>query len=67
MDAIETAAGDEATKIADFWSNDIDLTGGVLEIKDKSGKVIATLDITGNNLERWLIDADVKKHEDIVK
>jgi len=67
MDAIETAAGDEAPKIADFWNNELDLTGGILEIRDKSGKVIATLDITGNNLERWLIDADVKKHDEVVK
>ena len=35
-----------------------------LEVKDKSGKVVTTLQITGNNLERWLIDADVKKQDD---
>ncbi|HRU81512.1 MAG TPA: SAM-dependent chlorinase/fluorinase, partial [Candidatus Methanomethylicus sp.] len=39
---------------------DADLTGGKMQITDKDGKVIATLDITGNNLQRWLIDADVQ-------
>ena len=32
-------------------------------ITDKDGKVVATLDITGNNLQRWLLDADVKKQQ----
>jgi len=67
MDAIESAAGDEAKPPTDLWANDIDLAGGLVEIKDKSGRVVATLDITGNNLERWLIDADVKKHDEVVK
>jgi hypothetical protein len=67
LEALETAAGDEAPKAADFWANDVDLTGGILEIRDKQGNVIARLDITGNNLERWLLDADVRKRDDVVK
>jgi carboxyl-terminal processing protease len=67
LEALETAAGDEAPKAADLWANDLDLTGGLLEIRDKQGNVIARLDITGNNLERWLLDADVRKREDVVK
>ncbi|HYE60625.1 MAG TPA: S41 family peptidase [Phycisphaerales bacterium] len=45
----------------DLWADTIDLKGGQMEIKDKDGKVVATLQITGNDLERWLLDADVKK------
>jgi len=45
----------------DFWSDTLDLTGGKLQVFDKDGKVVSELRITGNNLERWLIDADVKK------
>ena len=67
LEALETAAGDEAPKPTDLWANDLDLTGGILEIRDKQGNVIARLDITGNNLERWLLDADVRKREDVVK
>lgn len=64
MDAIERAdpkAQAQAEALRDFWPDATDLKGGVLEIRDKDGKVIATLDITGNNIEQWLIDADVKK------
>ncbi len=45
----------------DLWADTIDLTGGILEVRDKDGKLVAKLQITGNNLERWLLDADVKK------
>lgn len=65
--AIETVAGDEAKPLADLWEDDLDLTGGMLIIKDKEGKTITTLDITGNNLERWLVDADIKKRAAEVK
>lgn len=65
--AIETVAGDEAKPLADLWEDDLDLTGGMLIIKDKEGKTITTLDITGNNLERWLVDADIKKRPSEVK
>lgn len=62
IEALETASGDLAkAKVGDLWPQDADLTGGKLQLTDKDGKVIATLDITGNNLQRWLIDADVKK------
>ncbi len=62
IDDMESAAGAKADASArDFWPDDADLAGGTLEVKDKSGKVVAHLNITGNSLERWLIDADVAK------
>jgi carboxyl-terminal processing protease len=48
----------------DFWDDDTDLEGGELVVRDKDGNIIATLDITGNRLEGWLVDADVEKKED---
>jgi carboxyl-terminal processing protease len=63
------AAIEEATPVAksaarpDLWPDTVDLTGGTMEVKDKEGKVVATLQITGNSLERWLFDADVKKKD----
>lgn len=64
IEALETASGDLAkAKVGDLWPQDADLTGGKMQLTDKDGKVIATLEITGNNLQRWLIDADVKKPE----
>jgi carboxyl-terminal processing protease len=62
IDALETAAkGTTVTDPKDLWADTTDLTGGTMEVKDKDGKVIAMLKITGNNIERWLIDADVEK------
>lgn len=62
IDDMESAAGAKADASArDFWPDETDLTGGFLEVKDKDGKVVARLNITGNSLERWLIDADVAK------
>lgn len=45
----------------DFWSDDTDLEGGELIVRDKDGNIVATLNITGNGLENWLVDADVEK------
>lgn len=64
IEALETASGDLAkAKVGDLWPEDTELSGGKMQITDKDGKVITTLDITGNNLQRWLLDADVKKPE----
>lgn len=60
--AVETGVTD-VKSASDFWPDDLDLAGGTLEVRDRSGKVVANLQITGNNLERWLVDADVKKPE----
>ena len=48
-------------------TDEVDVTGGVMEIRDKDGKLVAKLDITSNSVKRWLTEAEVKKHEDIVK
>jgi carboxyl-terminal processing protease len=45
----------------DFWADDTDLEGGELVVRDKDGNIVATLSITGNGLENWLVDADVEK------
>lgn len=52
-----------ANNARDLWDDAKDVSGGLLEVKDKEGNVIATLKITGNNLERWLMDADVEKKD----
>lgn len=61
IDALATAAADGGTTNEfDPIPGNADLTGGKVLVYDKDGKVIATLDITGPNLDRWLIDAPVK-------
>lgn len=47
----------------DFWDDNQDLDGGQLVVRDKDGNVVTTLKITGNDLERWLVDADVEKSD----
>ncbi len=61
MELAASAKADEVGGVRDFWPDTVDLEGGTMEVKDKSGAVVATLRITGNNVERWLIDADVEK------
>jgi hypothetical protein len=51
----------DAGKDRDFWADDLDLTGGKIQVLDKDGKPVTTLNVTGRNLERWLLDADVVK------
>lgn len=42
---------------------DARITGGRLEIYDAEGALIATLDVTGDDLEPWLVDAPVEVRE----
>lgn len=44
---------------------DVELTGGIIEIRNEAGDVVARLRITGEGVERWLVDAPVELlHED---
>jgi len=61
--AMETGAGAPEEAPADLWADDLAIVGGKLRVLDKGGKVIAELDITGEDLERWLLNADVRKPE----
>lgn len=62
MDALES--GTLATKReTDLWPDATELKGGEVRITDKNGNLVATLEITGNSLEQWLLDADVKKKD----
>ncbi len=59
---LSVAAGKdaEAVQVRDFWPDTVDLTDGAIRIFDKDGNEVTTLRITGNRLERWLLDADVE-------
>jgi carboxyl-terminal processing protease len=50
----------ESRNDRDLWSDAISVEGGTLVVRDRDGKVVTTLRITGDDLERWLLDADVK-------
>ncbi len=57
---IDALAGAEPIETRDLLPDDIDLTDGTVLIRDAKGNVIATLKITSDDLERWLIDAPVE-------
>lgn len=51
----------------DFWDDETNLEGGELVVRDADGNIVTTLKITGNNLEAWLVDADVEKKDESSK
>ena len=63
VEAVELSVSDEKAEEnpRDFWDDELELDGGEIVIRDSEGNVITTLTITGENLERWLLDADVEK------
>ena len=65
LEALESvaASGKPKKKIPDFWPDTLDLTGGLVEVRDKDGHIIADLKITGPNLERLLAYADVENQK----
>lgn len=63
----ESLSGVDGNKVRseeDFWPDETDLVGGSVTVRDAAGNAVAELEITGPNLERWLIDADVKAAKD---
>ena len=63
IDSLEAAAPEDHAAKKDLWADSVDVSGGRMDVYDKDGKLVAHLKITGNDLERWLIDADVQKEE----
>jgi carboxyl-terminal processing protease len=63
IEQLQTAAADAKVEAVDLWPDSVDVTDGRLEVYDKGGRLVARLRITGPDLERWLVDAEVKKEE----
>ncbi len=57
--AAESAAPD-APETRDLWPDEISVQGGTITVTDANGNTIATLTITGPDVERWLVDAGVE-------
>lgn len=62
IEALERAAetGEKTPDLIDLWPDSVKLTDGHLEVKDAAGGVVARLRITGEDLERWLLQADLR-------
>jgi carboxyl-terminal processing protease len=67
MDALLAAgvSADAAENERDLLPDDAELAGGTLVVNDADGNEVARLAITGDDLERWLIDADVAKPDSV--
>lgn len=64
IEAMETGVGAPAQAPADLWADDLIVVGGRVRVTDRDGKVIAELEITGEDLERWLLNADLRKADE---
>jgi hypothetical protein len=66
MSALQKQAeiGQKAPERVELWSDELDLTGGRVDVVDKDGKTVAKLKITGRDIERWLLNADVEPIKD---
>lgn len=62
IEALELAAetGEKKPELVDLWPDNVKLTDGHLEVRDAAGTVIARLRMTGEDVERWLLQADVR-------
>jgi hypothetical protein len=59
MIALQSNVVPDPTPPADLIPENAVLTGGTISILDANGKEITKLRLTGEDLERWLMDADV--------
>lgn len=55
--------GAAAPALRDLWADDAAIEGGTLRVIGADGALVRELRITGPDLERWLIDADVEPAE----
>lgn len=61
--ALSDAAGVKDRGPRDLIPDGRDLAGGVLEIRDKEGNIVANLRITSDDLEPWLLGAPLEPAE----
>jgi carboxyl-terminal processing protease len=62
IDGLESATGDKEVPV-DLWPDSTEVAGGHVDVYDKEGKLVGKYKVPTNDLERWLIDAGVKKDE----
>lgn len=60
IETLTGVAGEDGRAERDLWADDLDLLGGHVVVVDAQGREVSRLRITGRNVERWLIDADLE-------
>jgi carboxyl-terminal processing protease len=59
IDALEAVSAPPQER-PDLWPDTAQVAGGHVEVFDKDGKLLARLKVVSPDLERWLIDADLR-------
>jgi carboxyl-terminal processing protease len=63
IEGLETASGDKEP-VVDLWPDATEVAGGRVDVYDKEGKLVGKYKVEFADLERWLVDAGVKKEGD---
>ncbi|MEO1130638.1 MAG: S41 family peptidase, partial [Planctomycetota bacterium] len=64
IESLESVVAQSDAEEPDLLPDDVELADGMMVIRDASGEVVATLRITSDDLERWLLDAPVEPREE---
>ncbi len=64
INALATVDGSDDIEASDLLPDEAQLAGGVLEVHDADGAHVATLRITGQGVERWLMDAPLEREDE---
>ncbi len=64
MEAASEGSGPRSMTELDLWPDSLDLTNGHIRVLDKDGTLVASLLITGRDVERWVASADVKPEKE---
>ncbi len=58
--ALATVASEDEADALTLLPDNVELEGGVIEVRDAAGNLVRTLNIVGDGLERWLVDAPLE-------
>ncbi len=58
--ALATVADENEADALSLLPDDANLDGGTVEVRDADGNLVGTLNIVGDNLERWFVDAPLE-------
>lgn len=64
LEAAQSNADASAEDDRDLWPDEAEVQGGTITVTDSEGNPVTTLLITGEDFERWLIDAGVAPVEE---
>lgn len=64
MTALSEVGGADDVEASDLLPDEARLAGGAIEVRDADGHHVATLRITSDDIERWLMDAPLERESE---